>query len=138
MQRRKGYKTLALLGVISLLFLNISCDRDGDRAKELLGSWTSREVDSDGIIIEGKTMYMDGGKVSFMGAMKSGTQEIPVIMSGTWEVKNGHIHTAVMTSNIPQLIPSGFTIVEKIVSINDKELVTQDPEGSTSVYTRVR
>ena len=69
MQTRKGYKTLALLGVISLLFLTTSCDSDADLTKKLLGSWTSREVDSDGVIMEGKTMYMDGGKVSFMGTI---------------------------------------------------------------------
>jgi len=138
MQTQKVYTPLALLGVISLLFLNISCEPGAGQEKKLLGAWTSREVDSDGVITEGKTMYMDGGKVSFMGSLKNGTREIPVVMSGTWEVKNEHIHTTVLTSNIPQLIPSGFTLVEKIVSINDKELVTQDPEGSTSVYTRVR
>jgi hypothetical protein len=132
----KIYRILLLVSVISFLFL--SCTNDASQAKKILGSWTSRVADEDGVVVEGKTMYMEGGKVSFMGTMKRGEQEIPVAMSGTWEVKDGNIQTTIQTSNHPELIPNGFTLVEKIVSVDDKELALKDPDGDTTIYKRVK
>lgn len=129
-------RILLLVAVTS--FLCLSCAKDTSLAKKILGSWTSTQAGDEGSVIEGKTMYMEGGKVSFMGTAKKGAQEIPLAMSGTWEVKDGNIQTTIQTSNHPDLIPNGFTIVEKIVSVDDRELVLKDPDGDTTVYKRVK
>jgi hypothetical protein len=45
----------------------------------------------------------------------------------------------VTTSNIPYIIPNGFTSAEKIVRVTDKVLITVSPvDGSTVTEHRIR
>jgi len=103
---------------------------------KILGVWSNRDVDADGFVTEGETTFMVGGKVTYMGSMTDGEKVLPLVSSGNWEVKDGHIHSTIETSNLPEIFPKGFTYVEKIISVDDKELITELPSGERLVYTR--
>lgn len=112
---------------------------DSGYAKKLLGTWEDRQTTRAGVFIELRTNLMAEGKYSALGtATIPGGEVIPVAVSGTWYVKDGHVHTTIRSTNIPRIIPVGFVHVEKIISLTDRECHVQGPDGVTSVSTRVR
>ena len=62
-----------------------------------------------------------------------------MILTGTRKVEGGEFPTRVESSSAPQLVPSGYSGVAKIVGITTEEFGYIDPaDGKTYVDLRVK
>jgi hypothetical protein len=111
---------------------------DASLEKRIQHTWSSREV-TDHTIIDGQTAYLPGGVMNLFGHVNHNGTFIKVIGSGTWHIKNGYLFSTITTSNIPYIIPNGFTSADKIVRVTEKELTTVSSiDGSTETAHRIR
>jgi hypothetical protein len=110
-----------------------------DFTDKLLGTWSEGEVMEDGSEVAVETTYMRGGK--FNGAAqftdKAGNSE-NLIVSGTWEIKDGYLNTKVEASNLPKMLPVGYSNVEKVDKVTDSEYVYVTNKGQTIVAKKVK
>ena len=67
-------------------------------------------------------MSPDGQQAFFLGSF-------------SWEVKGDKLHTEITSSNLPQLIPVGYTAVDTIVSL-DRDRMVLDCDGEQEIYHR--
>jgi hypothetical protein len=66
-------------------------------------------------------------------------QTVYIVMAGLWEIKDGYFTVRITSSNIPQLIPSGYTSVNRIVTLTDEEWTYVDSlNGGSETAVRVR
>ena len=63
-------------------------------------------------------------------------QQIPIILSGTWEIKNNYRHYKIESSNLEELIPRGYSSAEKVIEITEDEFVYIS-EGQEMVEYRI-
>lgn len=118
------------------------CGTD-DRAFEraLIGTWGSRDVAQDDVIVETQTTLLPGGRVNWRGELrlpvpatfyvprgvshevKNGRLIFYFTASGAWSVREGLLHTRVESSTLPSLMPVGFSTAWKIKEVSTKELV---------------
>lgn len=127
--------------LVPTIVLLVGCDAisDSNMEKALIGSWDNKKVTPEGIVFEGRTTFIKGGIQNFTGTATKNGESIPIVASGTWKVKDGQLHYTVDRSNIPQVIPNGFTSADKIVSVDDKESIYVDSHHQeTIVETRVK
>jgi hypothetical protein len=90
--------------------------------QRLQHTWAFREAASNGVIIEGKTAYLPEGIMNLAGRVTQNGQSRPILASGTWRVKNGYLYYTITKSNVPSIIPNGFTSGDKIVRVTANEL----------------
>lgn len=112
--------------------------QDSKWQQALIGTWRHHEVDGEEEV-DGQTHYLPDGKMTMAGMIKSAGNARQVNGTGTWGVKEGHLHYKVETSSMPDLIPDGFTSADKIISVTDTEFTYIDADsGDTTVETRVK
>ena len=106
--------------------------------KAIVGTWEYRGSTPEGVFIEVRTSYAPSGHLTAMGKATFQGQQHPLIVSGRWQVKDSYLHSTVDTSNVPFLIPNGFTDAVEIISISAHELTYRDSmAGQTVVESRV-
>lgn len=118
------------------------CGTD-DRAFEraLIGTWGSKDVAKDDVIVETQTTLLPGGRVNWQGELrlpvpatfyvprgvnhevKNGRLVFYFTASGAWSVREGLLHTRVESSTLPSLMPVGFSTAWKLKEVSAKELV---------------
>ena len=128
---------------------------DDDFAKVVVGTWGSREVASDDVIVETQFTLLPGGRVNWQGELRmlvpadfdlpnrpnfevrNGRLVYYFNASGNWTVRDGHLHTKIESSTLPSLMPVGFAAAWKLKEVTSKELIyVSAANGSTRVEFR--
>ena len=128
---------------------------DKDYQAAVLGTWASREVGQDDVIVETRTTLLPGGRVNWNGELrlpvpatfyvprgvshevKNGRLVFYFNASGAWFVRDGYLHTRVESSTLPSMMPEGFSAAWKLKEVNQKELIyVSAANGRTRVETR--
>jgi len=146
-------KAVALTLVLCVLSACGTSDQDYQAA--VLGTWASREVAQDDVIVETQTTLLPGGRVNWNGELRlpvPATFYVPrgvshevknsrlvfyFNASGAWFVRDGYLHTRVESSTLPSLMPEGFSAAWKLKEVNPKELIyVSAANGRTRVEFR--
>jgi hypothetical protein len=128
---------------------------DKDYQVALLGTWVSREVGQDDVIVETQTTLLPGGRVNWSGELrlpvpptfyvprgvshegKNGRLVFYFSASGAWFVRDGYMHTRVESSTLQTLMPEGFATAWQLKEVTPKELVyVSAANGRTRVEYR--
>ena len=128
---------------------------DEDYQVALLGTWVSREVGQDDVIVETQTTLLPGGRVNWSGELrlpvpstfyvprgvshevKNGRLVFYFSASGAWFVRDGYMHTRVESSTLQSLMPEGFSTAWQLKEVTTKELVyVSAANGRTRVEYR--
>jgi hypothetical protein len=106
--------------------------------QRLQHTWSYRDAGPD-LVVEGETTYLPGGIMNVSGQYRHNKTTGIVVASGTWHVKNGYLYYTVTSSNVPGMIPKGFTSADKLVKVTDKELTyVSTADGETVTEHRIR
>ena len=152
----KNTRTMKAFASAVLLFVLGGCGpSDADYKVALLGTWVSREVAQDDVIVETQTTLLPGGRVNWTGELrlpvpptfyvprgvshevKNGRLIFYFTASGAWLVRDGYLHTKVESSTLPSLMPEGFSTAWKLKEVSPKELVyVSAGNGRTRVESR--
>jgi hypothetical protein len=82
--------------------------------------------------------YSPGGHFNQAGVITMDGQDRVLAVSGTWEVNGDRVKTTVESSNIPELVPNGFSQTDKILRIDLKEMeIEQATAGVRYICKRV-
>lgn len=130
---------------------------DSDRAftRAAIGTWGSREVAQDDVVVETETELLPGGRVNWRGELrvpvpgdfyvprgvnhevKNGRLVFYFNASGHWTVRDGYLHAKVESSTLPSLMPVGFSTAWLLKEVNEKELIyVSAANGRTRVEYR--
>ena len=128
---------------------------DDDFAKVVVGTWGSREVAPDDVIVETRFTLLPGGRVNWQGELRmlvppdfylpdrpnyevrNGRLVYYFSASGKWSVRDGYLHTKIETSTLPSLMPTGFAAAWKLKEVTRKEMIyVSAANGRTRVETR--
>jgi hypothetical protein len=138
---RGGMTRWLLLAFAALVVAGCGGDRDRSFERALLGTWGSREVAQDDVIVETETTLLPGGRVNWKGELrvavpqsfyvprgvnhevKNGRLIFYFTASGAWQVRDGYLHTRVESSTLPSLMPVGFSAAWKLREVTDREMI---------------
>ena len=128
---------------------------DEDFAKVVVGTWGSREVAPDDVIVESQFMLLPGGRVNWQGELRmlvpadfylpnrphyevrNGRLVYYFTASGNWSVRDGYLHTKIESSTLPSLMPAGFAAAWKLKEVTGKEMIyVSAANGRTRVEYR--
>lgn len=144
------------LALAVLALLSSACGpTDNAYQAAVLGTWGSREVAQDDVIVETQTTLLPGGRVNWNGELrlpvpptfyvprgvshevKNGRLVFYFNASGAWFVRDGYLHTRVESSTLPSMMPVGFSTAWRLKEVSDKELVyVSAANGRTRVEYR--
>jgi len=146
-------RRIALVFVVTLLG---GCSAsDDDFAKVVVGTWGSREVAPDDVIVETEFTLLPGGRVNWQGQLRmlvpadfylpdrpnyevrNGRLVYYFSASGNWRVRDGYLHTIIESSTLPSLMPAGFAAAWKLKEVTGKEMIyVSAANGRTRVEVR--
>jgi len=128
---------------------------DDDFAKVVVGTWGSREVAPDDVIVETRFTLLPGGRVNWQGELRmlvpadfylpnrpnyevrNGRLVYYFSASGNWAVRDGYLHTRIESSTLPSLMPVGFAAAWKLKEVTSKEMIyVSAANGRTRVEFR--
>lgn len=128
---------------------------DDDFAKVVVGTWGSREVAPDDVIVETQFTLLPGGRVNWQGELrmlvppdfylpnrpnyevKNGRLVYYFSASGNWTVRDGYLHTRIESSTLPSLMPVGFAAAWHLKEVTSKEMIyVSAVNGRTRVEVR--
>ena len=128
---------------------------DDDFAKVVVGTWSSREVAPDDVIVETRFTLLPGGRVNWQGELRmlvpadfylpdrpnyevrNGRLVYYFSANGNWAVRDGYLHTKIETSTLPSLLPAGFAAAWKLKEVTSKEMIyVSAASGRTRVEFR--
>ena len=137
-----------VLAVVVLGAVLAACGASDDKlAKAAVGTWGSREVAPDDIIVETEFTLLPAGRVNWQGQLRmlvpadfylpdrpnfevrNGRLVYYFNASGTWAMRDGYLHTRIETSTLPSLMPVGFAAAWKIREVTSKELIYESVAG---------
>lgn len=107
--------------------------------QKALGNWRVRRFLDNGGYMDMQAAYLPTGLATWSGTVTAQGQTVYIAMTGSWTIKDGYFTVKVVASNIPQLIPSGYTSVNRIVTLTDEEWTYVDSmNGGSETAVRVR
>jgi hypothetical protein len=144
-----------LLAALAALALSGCPDHDREFTRAAIGTWGSKEVAQDDVVVETETTLLPGGRVNWRGELrvpvpstfyvprgvnhevKNGRLVFYFTASGGWQVKDGYLYTRVESSTLPSLMPVGFSAAWKLREVNQKEMIyVSAANGRTRVEYR--
>ena len=147
----------AIFVVICAGFALSGCGASDDQfAKIVVGTWGSRDVAPDDVIVETQFTLLPGGRVNWQGQVRllvppdfyllpnrpnfevrNGRLIYYFTASGNWAVRDGYLHTRIETSTLTSLMPVGFAVAWKLKEVTSKEMIyVSAANGRTRVEYR--
>lgn len=146
---RTARPTGAVLAALVLCtWLLAGCGAADDKlAKAAVGTWGSREVAPDDVIVETEFTLLPGGRVNWRGQLRmlvpadfdlpnrpnfevrNGRLVYYFNASGNWAIRDGILHTKIENSTLPSLMPVGFAAAWKIREVTGKEMIYESAVG---------
>ena len=114
---------------------------DDDFAKVVVGTWGSRDVAPDDVIVETQFTLLPGGRVNWQGEVRmlvpadfylpnrpnyevrNGRLVYYFTASGNWAVRDGYLHTKIESSTLTSLMPAGFAAAWRLKEVTSKEMI---------------
>ena len=128
---------------------------DDDFAKVVVGTWGSRDVAPDDVIVETQFTLLPGGRVNWQGEVRmlvpadfylpnrpnyevrNGRLVYYFTASGNWAVRDGYLHTKIESSTLTSLMPAGFAAAWRLKEVTSKEMIyLSAASGRTGVEFR--
>jgi len=104
--------------------------------QRLQHTWALRP---DAVVADAETTYLPEGVMNIHGHFKHNGKTYTVVASGSWYVKDGYLYYSITHSNIPSMIPDGFSSADKIVRVTDREFTyISSADGRTTRERRTR
>ena len=131
----------ALLFACVLALLGGCGASDDDFAKVVVGTWGSRDVAPDDVIVETQFTLLPGGRVNWQGEVRmlvpadfylpnrpnyevrNGRLVYYFTASGNWAVRDGYLHTKIESSTLTSLMPAGFAAAWRLKEVTSKEMI---------------
>jgi hypothetical protein len=157
-QHNHTARTIAAVFVLFCTGLALSgCGASDDQfAKVVVGTWGSREVAPDDVIVETQFTLLPGGRVNWQGQVRllvppdfylqphrpnfevrNGRLIYYFTASGNWAVRDGYLHTRIESSTLTSLMPVGFATAWKLKEVTGKEMIyVSAANGRTRVEYR--
>jgi len=154
----RSARAIAVVFVLTCAGLALpGCGASDDQfAKVVVGTWGSREVAPDDVIVETQFTLLPGGRVNWQGQvrllvppdfyllpnrpnfdLKNGRLIYYFTASGNWAVREGYLHTRIESSTLPSLMPVGFAAAWKLKEVTGKEMIyVSATNGRTRVEYR--
>ncbi|HEX4984446.1 MAG TPA: hypothetical protein VFV71_00110 [Burkholderiales bacterium] len=145
------------LPAAALAFLVACSGSDAELTRAVVGTWASREVAPDDVIVETQFSLLPGGRVNWSGQLRmlvppdfslpdrpnfevaNGRLVYNFTASGNWSVRDGYLHTKIETSTLPSLMPVGFASAWRLREVTGREMIyVSAASGRTRVEMRVR
>ena len=140
---RIARNSAAIFVLMCAAYAMYGCGASDDRyAKVLVGTWGSREVAPDDVIVETQFTLLPGGRVNWQGQVRllvppdfylrperpnfevrNGRLIYYFTASGGWAVRKGYLHTKIENSTLTSLMPIGFATAWKLKEVNSKEMI---------------
>jgi len=147
----------AALAFLAMCALLSGCGSSDEKlAGAVTGTWGSRDVASDDVIVETEFTLLPAGRMNWRGQLrmlvpadfalpdrprfevKNGRLVYNFDASGKWAMKDGILHTRIENSTLPSLMPVGFAAAWRIREVNARELIYESvPSGRTRVEYRI-
>jgi len=140
-------KALNFITTLTLLFLSVAVVRSADNVqkpmsdaeitRKLIGVWLVDVQSADGSSSLKGTITMDktGGMIA-VNKITGKNRNVEVQYSGTWQVKDGILLENVMVTSNPVLLPVPTVYREKIIRLNEDELVYEKLNGTLASRKR--
>lgn len=137
---RKPRSRLLLIALVTAMLAGCA-DSDREFTRAAIGTWGSKEVAQDDVVVETETTLLPAGRVNWRGELrvpvpstfyvprgvnhevKNGRLVFYFAASGSWFVKDGYLHTRVESSTLPSLMPVGFSAAWRLREVNQKEMI---------------
>ena len=155
---KRTARSIAAIFVLMCAGIALSgCGASDDQfAKVVVGTWGSRDVAPDDVIVETQFTLLPGGRVNWQGQVrllvpptffllpnrpnfevKNGRLIYYFTASGNWAVREGYLHTRIESSTLPSLMPVGFAAAWKLKEVTSKEMIyVSAANGRTRVEYR--
>lgn len=130
---------LFILFLLSFILFGCKSQEDTKNEKLLVGTWLSTQTIEKGFVVEDKTIYLPNGLANWFSEIKNGDTNLPPLVGfGTWHVKKDFLHYTMKKSNIPDLVPDGFTTSDQIISLTSNQFVRiRSQDGQKIIEHRI-
>lgn len=140
----------ALVGLLILLGSNEFPGRaagDGDSLRKptdaeirrlLVGKWAYEKGVEGGPKLQATNHYKKDGIFESEGTFTADGKTLNIILSGTWEVKDGIIISTLKKTSHPTMIKEGYVSKDQVISIDDKTLRYTTERGTESIERRIK
>lgn len=116
-------------------------DRDVQLERAIVGSWicNAKMPTPTGFIVKAlRNTFLADGTYNSVGTYVIIDNEFPIMISGSWHVKDSMLYWKVESSNVPLAMKEGFSSVTKIISVTKDKWTYVDPsDGQIKVDFRV-
>jgi hypothetical protein len=110
--------------------------------QQILGTWicNAKLPTPTGFIVKDvRNTFLSNGTYNSVGKYEYLNNEFPIMVSGTWRIKERVLYWKVESSNVPLAMKEGFSSITKIISITDDKWTYVDPnDGQVKVDFRVK
>ena len=119
--------------------VNFNAVSDTLYRQRAVGTWRVRTPLNNGSFMDMQAVYAPNGTAAWSGTVTAQGQTYYIAMTGSWGIESGYFTVRIAASNMPQLIQSGYTSVNKIVNLTDDQWTYVDTiTGGSETATRVR
>lgn len=134
--------------VIPLLSLLLAGCRDANNShaaltdagivEKIVGTWNVSELTPSGVSASGTVSILKDGSLSSNGRFVRGEREISIAYTGTWQVQNGALMETIKTTSNSNLLAVGLVTRDKILRLDDRELVFETETGKRVIRKRAQ
>jgi hypothetical protein len=138
-------KKIHLIAILSLFATNITTalastepqkdPSDAEIRQKVVGTWFVDLHSSNGVSIAGTVTIVSDSKFISKATMTIGDKKQEVNYEGTWQAKDGFLIETITKSGA-KFAPVGKVTRDKIINVDDQELVIQTESGK--IETRKR
>ncbi|MCG8337591.1 MAG: hypothetical protein MJE63_24075 [Proteobacteria bacterium] len=112
-------------------------NQDIEYNSRIIGDWKV-EIEENYTKIFAIDTYSKDGKLHSRGVVITPKNTIYVEMFGKWEIKEGFLITTLQKTTHPEILPVGYILKEKIISIDDNTFKYLTKKGEQSSVTRIK
>ena|ERR1035438_3305848 len=138
-------KVASMLSVLSLLLAGCrhgnnsqTALTDAGIAEKIVGTWQVAELTPRGVSASGTVSILRDGSLSSDGRFVRGERKISIAYTGTWQVEKGVLIETIKTTSNSNLLAVGLVTRDKILRLDDRELVFETETGKRVTRERAQ
>lgn len=101
----------------------------------MIGSWVP-DPSKEAIDIWTITTYKSDGTLDFIRYESSVCKSIIAVTKAGWRILNGNLVIVVHESTTPRIFPTGYTVIDKVVSIDMHKTILKGKDGKPQYRIR--
>ena len=111
---------------------------DVEIAEKLVGSWKVNETSAHGVSSSGMVSILGDGSVRCNAKYVRGERELAINYTASWQVENGVLIETIKTTSDSNLLAVGFVTRDKVMSLDDQELIFETEIGNKITRERIK